>query len=411
MMNSEALMAMALGLEAPWKIDLIEFKPGIDDNKELHIEIGFERGSKFPDSTGELCPVHDTRRHQWQHLSFFQHPCFLRCRVPRIKTSNGKVKTAEVPWARKGSGFTLLFEAYAMLLIEGEMTVSKVAKLVNVYAHRIWGIFNYWVGRAKHADQQSSITKLGVDETSFRKGHRYVTLAVDMDERRVIHATEGKGKGCIHAVSHYLQDKNVKPEQVEHISMDLSPAFISGAQEAFPNAEIHFDRFHVVKLLNQALDEVRREERKEHEALTGYRYAILKDPKKLSDQRKSEVDALLDLCPTLGQAYQLKEIFQKVWEVPNRQEAENLVQIWCNYVMNYSGIGPLAKFARTVWSHRTGIVNYVEGRINNGILEGINSKVQLAKRRARGYRNVDNFINMIYFLCGKLEFDYPHYST
>ncbi len=125
--------------------------------------------------------------------------------------------------------------------------------------------------RALSADKPTKLKKLGMDETSSRKGHRYVTLAVDLDERRVVHVTEGKDKATVKAVKEHLESKGLDIKQVKHASMDMSPSFISGVNEYFPEAEIHFDRFHVVKLLNEAMDEVRKLERKEHDALKGHK--------------------------------------------------------------------------------------------------------------------------------------------
>lgn len=408
-MQSKDLFAMALHIDTPWHLTSVDFKDS-DGVSELHIEIDFEKGSRFPDSDGELCSLHDTKRKTWRHLNFFEHACYLHCRVPRIKNKAGKVSLVQVPWARAGSGFTLLFESYAMALIEREMPINKIGELVGEHAYRIWTIFNYWIERAYKADTIDSLTSLGIDETSRRKGHKYITVAVDMDERRVIHVTEGKDKNAVKQVKKHIESKGVPATQVEHASMDMSASFISGVKTYFPNAEIHFDRFHVVKLLNEAMNEVRKQERKEHDALKGHKYTVLKNKDKLPNKKKKELADMIKLYPTLGEAYRLKELFNDVWEMGTEEEATAFLVDWCNEV-DASDIAPFKAFVRTVKAHWTGIVNFCETEINNGILEGLNSKIQLAKRRARGYRRTSNFINMIYFLCGKLTFDYPLNSS
>lgn len=408
-MNSEYLFKLALGIESPWEVTEIKLE-NLKSGKELHISIDFKRGSKFPDETGELCEVHDTTQKEWRHLNFFEHACYLHCRVPRIITKDGKVKLVEVPWSRSGSGFTLLFEAYVMALIECEMPINKIGHLLNENAHRLWTIFNYWISRAYHADRPETLRKLGLDETSKKKGHDYITLAVNLDEHRVIHVSEGKDKEAVKAVKIYLESKGVDVNKVRDASMDMSPSFISGVTEYFPNAEIHFDRFHVVKLLNEAMDKVRQAERKEHEELKGHKYTFLKNKNSLSEKKQKALSELITLYPTLGEAYRLKELFNDLWDMDDVEEATHFLVDWCNEVEK-SNIIPFKQFVKTVKAHWTGIVNFCEAEINNGILEGINSKVQLAKRRARGYRCTENFINMIYFLCGKLKFDYPLYST
>lgn len=408
-MNSEQIFALGLGLQAPWKIQSVEFKSS-GTEKELHIDIDFERGAKFPDETGALQEVHDTKPRTWRHLNFFQHVCYLHCRIPRIKTQSGKVHIVQLPWARACSGFTLLFEAYVMALIENEMPINKIGKLLSENPHRMWTIFNYWIERAYSKDKLSTPTKLGVDETSRRKGHDYITVAVHMDERRVFRVEEGKDKAAIKGIKDYLEYKGIDPQDVQHASMDMSPSFISGVREYFPKAEIHFDKFHVIKMLNEAMDVVRRLERIEHQELRGHKYTFLKKQSNLSDEKKNELAQLITLFPTLGKAYRLKELFNDLWDMPSKEYADAFLKDWCQQVED-DGIEPFKKFVKTLKIHWSGIVNFCETRINNGILEGVNNKIQLAKRRARGYRTTKNFINMIYYLCGRLEFDYPLYST
>lgn len=408
-MNSEHLFTMALGIHLPWEIKVVKFEENASTN-ELHIEIDFKKGSKFKDNENNVCPVHDTVSKTWRHLNFFEHSCYLHCRVPRIKTKNGGVELVQTPWARPGSGFTLLFEAYAMALIEKEMPISKVGKCLKENPHRIWTIFNYWIEKAYLEDQPKTPRQLGIDETSRRKGHHYITVAVDLEERRVLHVTEGKDKSTIKALKDYFEQKGLVPEKIEHISMDMSPSFIAGVHEHFPSSEVHFDRFHVVKLLNEAMDEVRKAERKEHEELKGHKYTFLKNKDNLSSKKRKDLTELITLFPTLGKAYRLKELFNDLWDMDTEEEATAFLVDWVKQVET-AGIQSFKKFAKTIKLHWQGIVNFCTNEINNGILEGTNCKIQLAKRRARGYRTTKNFINMIYFLCGKLKFDYPLVST
>jgi len=399
---------MALGLGDPWQIKALELKTE-GSGKTLLIDVGFERGHKFIDpESGEPCAVHDTVERSWRHLNFFEHECYLRCRVPRIRTLQGNVRQIPVPWAREGSGFTLLFEAFSMLLIESEMPVNKVGTVVNEYPNRIWTVFNYWVSIAYSKADHSGITKLGIDETSAKKGHNYVTVGVDMDNRNVIHATPGKGAATITAIKDHLESKGTPSDRVQQVCIDLSPSFISGVTKEFAQASITFDRFHVKKLLNKAMDDVRKLERRSHQLLKGHKYTFLKANKRLSDRQRKERDELLELYPVLGEAYRLKQLFDDFWEMENIQDAAGFLAFWCDLVRE-AGIIPFIKFSNTVIAHWSGIVNYIDSRISNGVLEGINSKIQLVKRRARGFRNPQNFINMIYFNCGKLKFDYPQY--
>jgi len=404
-MNSEEIFTYALGLEDPWFIKDITFDKS---HSRLDIYLGFTRGHRFDIGDGHSSTAHDTVNRSWQHLNFFQHNCYLHAKVPRVKQSNGSIKTQSVPWARPNSGFTLLFEAFSLLLIENEMPVNKAAEIVRVNPNRLWTVFNYWISKAHNEDVIVSPDKVGFDETSTKKGHNYVTTMVDLTERRVLFSTVGKGASCIEKSVEYLKQKQVDTQQIKQVCIDMSPAFIAGCTKHLPQADITFDKFHVVKEVNKAMDELRKLERKGNDLLKGHKYTLLKN--KLSPKLQNQKDMLLEYYPRLGEGYRLKQLFTEFWELKDKEEAESYLAYWCD-IADESGIQPFIKAANTIRAHWSGIINYIESRINNGILEGLNSKIQLAKKRARGYRNTKNFINMIYFTCGKLKFDYPLYST
>lgn len=188
----------------------------------------------------------------------------------------------------------------------------------------------------------------------------------------------------------------------------MSPSYIAGCANHLPNAAITFDKFHVVKEVNKAMDELRKLERKGNELLKGHKYTFLKN--KLTPEVQRQRDLLLEMFPKLGEGYRLVALFKEFWEITDKEEAEGYLAFWCDLATE-SQILPFMKVVNMIKAHWSGILNFIESRINNGILEGLNSKIQLAKRRARGYRNPQNFINMIYFICGKLKFDYPLYFT
>ena len=407
MENSKEIFKIALDLRPPWEIKEIRFETN-NNKKELHVYIDFPSGSKFKGEDGSLYTAYDTVERSWQHLNFFEHKCFLHARVPRIKQDDGKIRTQQVPWARKGSGFTLMFEAYAMLLIENEMPVSKVSKVLGIYSQRLWNIFNYWIDKAHQEDEIEEISEIGFDETSSKKGHSYVTTMVDLRKRRVLFATKGKGSECIKESVEYLKEKSIHPKDIERVCIDMSPSYISGCSEYLPESAITFDKFHVTKEVNKAMDELRKTERKGNDLLKGHKYTFLKS--RLSPELRTERDLLVEMYPKLGEGYRLKELFNDFWQFKDKEEAEGYLAFWCDSAIE-SGIFSFRQLVNTIKLHWRGIINYIESRINNGILEGINSKIQLAKKRARGFRNTENFINMIYFICGKLKFSYPLYFT
>jgi len=408
-MNSEELFSIALNIQLPWYIKEVKLvKEEFKQYRRLEIYIDFTKGSTFELSDGKQYKAYDTELKTWQHLNFFEHDCYIIARVPRVSGDDNKPKLVDVPWARKGSGFTLLFEAFTMLLIEQEMPINKVADTIRITSPRIWRVFNYWVKRAINKDKVDNVRKIGIDETSSRKGHNYVTVGIDIEARRVIYVGEGKDAASVGEMKQALVEKGLIPEQITDACIDMSPAFISGIIDHFSDTKITFDRFHVKKLLNEAMDDVRKKERKGNEMLKGHKYTFLKNFSNLSNDKQQELEFLMMMYPKLGEAYRLKVMFDDFYEIKDIEEAKGYLAFWCDFV-EQAKIFPFNEFVKTVKKHWNGIVNYIESRITAGVIEGINNKIQLAKRRARGYRNIDNFINMIYFIAGKLKFDYPCY--
>jgi transposase len=410
-MNSNQLFEMALQLNAPWYVKDIQLTKGEGMLRgQLDIYIDFKAGSKFKDDRGNEGGVYDTEERSWQHLNFFEHNCYIHARVPRIKQKDGKVKTVVVPWARPGSGFTLLFEAFAMLLIEYEMPVNKVAATLRVIAHRLWRVFNYWVHDGVEKDSLKEVRQVGIDETSSKKGHNYVTICADLEKRRVIYVCEGRESPVVKGLAAAINEKAGDAAAVSHVAIDMSPSYISGVMEHLSNAKIVFDKFHITALLGKAMDELRKGERKEFEMLKGHKYTFLYRYENLTAKKQDDLDYLLMIFPRLGEGYRLKEMFSIFWELADTEEALGFLTYWCDMVME-TDIQPFKQFVKTLKAHWSGIINYVKAKINSGVMEGINNKIQLAKRRARGYRNIENFINMIYFIAGKIKFNYPHYPS
>ena len=255
-LSTNQLFTMALQLGKEWQV--VCSKLG-GDPMTLEIQLDFKVGSKFPDpETGVLCPVHDTKEIAWRHLNFWQYTTLLRARVPRIITPEGKVRLIDVPWARPGSGFTLLFEAMIMLMVQ-QMPVSQVAEILGESDTRLWRIICHHVEIAQQCRDWSGVRFLQVDETSSRKGHRYVTTILDAETHQLLFIVEGKSANSLKVFAEELLKHGGTPEQIELISMDMSPAFRAGATEFFPEALVVFDHFHIAQLAGKAFDEVRKQ--------------------------------------------------------------------------------------------------------------------------------------------------------
>ncbi len=246
--------------------------------RRLDIRVDFQRGSSLPCPVcGKQSKAHDTEARTWRHLEFFQRAAYLTARVPRCNCDEHGIKTVDVPWARKGSGFTLMFEGLIMMLVR-EMTVNAVARLVGEHDTRIWRVLNHHVDEARAKQNFSKVQTIAVDEKSYRRGHRYVTFVMDLEQRRLLFGTVGRDGDTLAAFVEELKAHGGEARQIQDVCSDLSPAFIKGIQKHLPEAETTFDRFHLMKLMNEALDSVRREESPSTPGLKKTRYHWLKNP-------------------------------------------------------------------------------------------------------------------------------------
>jgi transposase len=400
-MDTNLLFTAALGLQPPWEVKSLEFN--VKEHR-LDILVDFQRGASFPCPVcGKSSKAHDTEEKTWRHLDFFQHAAYLTARVPRCNCEEHGVKSVEVPWARRGSGFTLLFEALIMVLVR-EMPVNAIARLVGEHDTRIWRVVNHHAEEARAKLDFSNVKTICLDEKSYGRGHKYVTFFMDLDLRRVMFGTEGKDGNTVAAFVKDLKAHNGVPEQIRDVCCDMSPAFLSGIQTHLPQAEVTLDRFHLMKLMNEALDAVRRAESPTTPGLKKTRYYWLKNPGGLTKSQKARLKELKAMNLQTVEAYQMKLLLQDFFEQPNRRAGSVFLTDWCT-LANASGIEPLVRLAATLQLHRRGILNWWRSQISNGLIEGINSLIQAAIAKARGYRNPRNLISIAYLIAGKLEFN------
>ena len=405
-MNPESLFGIALGINPPWEVEGIEFSK---ENKRLDIKIGFQRGAAFECPVcGAPSPAYDTTEKTWRHLNFFQYEAYLTARVPRVKCPNADcgVKQVQVPWARAGSGFTLLFEALVMFLVR-EMPVKAAAALLDEHDTRIWRVLDHYVQIARAQADYSDVKRVGIDETSARRGQDYISLFFDLDQRRLLFGTGGKDHATVKAFTEDLKTHGGTPENVTAACIDMSKAFIKGIREALPNAEITFDPFHLIQHMNDALGKVRAEEvRLFPDLLHGSRYAFLKNPENLTEKQDETLTKLSRYRLKTGKAYLIKLALQDVYFAPTREDAETLLKSWYNWAIRCQ-IEQVKKVAITVKEHWNGILAWFDSKLSNGFLEAVNGLIQAAKRRARGYRSTKNLVNMAYLIAGKLDFRLP----
>jgi len=400
------LFERALHIESPWYVKEIEFN---EFERQLIVFVDFKKGSKFyyekPDEEiSGVFPVYDTIQKTWQHLNFFEHECHISARVPRIQTEDGKVRLIKTPWEGANNGFTLLFEAL-ILQLSSNMPVNKVSKLTGISNYRIWELLKRYVNETLETSDYASLEIVGIDETSSRKGHNYVTLFVDIKERKVIFITEGKSNETVKDFVKDIENHNGKATMIKQVCCDMSPAFIKGVLENLQSAEITFDKFHIIKIINEAIDQVRREEVRKESILKKSRYIFLKNRKNLTEkeEKKFESFSLSRMNLKTMRAYRIRESFQSIYAAQSLDEFTSLLKRWY-YWATHSRLAPIISAAKTIKSHWEGIINWMTSKINNGILEGFNSIVQAAKAKARGFKTFENFRIIIFLLIGKLDF-------
>lgn len=399
-MRDTSLLQLALGIVPPWSVTASDFDAAA---RRLDIHIDFAAGSRFvcPSCGAAGCPAYDTEPMKWRHLNFFQHQAYLHARVPRVRCEACGVKKITVPWARPDSGFTLLFEALLMSLVTA-MPVNTVARLVGEHDTRLWRVIHHYVERARARTDLSAVNRVAIDETAARRGHNYITLFVDIDQARVVFATEGKDAETVAAFAADLASHGGNPDAVTEVCIDMSPGFIKGVADSLPGAAITFDRFHAVKIVNEAVDQVRRTERRVHRILAGTRYIWLRNPTNLSQRQRTTLDSLPLRHLKTARAYQIRLAFQELYEQPSHEAGKVFLRQWYFWA-THSRLAPVIDAARTVKRHWDGILRWFDSKIANGLIEGINSLVQAAKAKARGYRSIRNLKAMVYLIAGKLD--------
>ncbi len=359
--------------------------------------MNFRAGAKFqcPICGNADMPLRDTIEKTWRHLNFFQYKCYIHMRTPRTECPECGVHLITPSWARSGSGFTMLFEALVLTLAQS-MPISDIAKLTGEYDTRLWRIIRNHVGKAYAEKDMSAVTAVGVDETSVHKGHRYISVFVDIKKHEVLYCTKGKDASTIKSFREELVKHKADAAKITKLSMDMSPAFISGAAENLPKAEVTFDKFHVIKLLNEALDEVRRTEQKLNPLITSTKYIWLKNPSNLTLKQKQSLTTLSHENLHTAKAYQMKLTFQDIYAIiTGEAEAKAAIKKWLSWAVR-SRLEPVKSFAKTLKEHLAGVLRYFSSRLTAGVSEGINSQIQQIKARGKGFRNLENFISMIY---------------
>ena len=399
------LFEQSIGIEEPWYIRSIESR-----DEAVHVYVDIREGNLMPcPECGKMCrrAGYEKEERVWRHGDCLFYPCYVHCRRPRVRCDDHKTKVVEAPWARKSSRFTLMFEGFAMLIL-ADMPILKASQLLRCNEKSLTKILRYWVQKAVNEDDLRDVRSIAADETSFKRGQSYVTVIVDAEKRRVIDVEDGRSAQQIIDFSYKLEEKGGNCEVVKYVSSDLSSAYRAGFQFCFPGARHTVDKFHVKKLLLDALDEVRKAEQQEQKSKKTISRKLLMIPEtRQTEEQRSKVEQIAKEYPKTGRAFRIVQAVDTLYASTDEQTAKERLNALCGW-MRRSRLEPMKKTAKTLRNYFEEILNFFRSRLTNAICEGINSIIQAAKRKARGYHTFAGFSSMIFLVAAKLSLAFPN---
>lgn len=413
----ESLFTSALGLTAPWRVAKVEL-----NTAQKRIDFNLTCDAKYLPCP--LChksdqSIHDRLERHWRHLDFFQYEAWLHADVPRIHCDGcGKTTQMEVSWAHEGSGFTLLFEALALSLCQ-DLPVRQAALQLRCNDKQLWRRIEHYVDAARKLDDMSDVKIVGIDETSLRKGQNYITVVHDLEKKRLLFACEGKDHKTVVDFATDLKAHGGQPEQIEHVCQDMSAAFAKGVTQALPEAHISYDRFHVVAMANEAMDEVRRVETRtqpqsikaalgdnDRKLLKSLAWGMRRNPDGWSLKQTNAMHWLQHSTLKSARAWRLKMALRTVYANAARHNDEALAKAelssWLSWATRCR-LEPFKKLASTLKQRLDGVVRGMLDNRSNAYVEAMNGLLQQAKRAARGFKTATNFITIAYLRMAKLK--------
>lgn len=324
---------------------------------------------------------------------------FLYLKIWRIRCEDcGALRWPKLPFVKGKARHMRQFARFAMDLLHW-MTIAGVARTLGVSWDLVKDLHKQYLQNRYKAPPLKDLKYLAIDEFSIRKGHSYMSIFVDNETGRILHAVEGKSGQDIEPFVKVLARKAPK---LEAIAMDMNSGFAHVVQSHLPHVALVFDHYHVSALINRAIDELRREQQsqldeKEQKTLKGSRFLLLKNYENLDEDKQNRLQSLLEVNAPLMTMYTMKEQFRDFWEKRSIIEAMPFLDAWCTDAEN-SGIKQLKKVAKTLMHHSHGLLNYFYHRISCGLVEGINNKIKTLKRQAYGFRDMAYFKLRLYHL-------------
>lgn len=346
--------------------------------------------------------VKETKVRRLRMVPLGMMKCFLEITVHKFKCRKcGACQWVDLPFAVGKFPMTRAFANHILSLIKLG-TVQAIASFLDIQWKTVKAIHKDWLSGKYAKISYRDLTYLSVDEFSIKKGHKYMTVFTDIRTGRIIYAVEGRK---VEDIEPFLKKLAKKARKLKAIAMDLSPSYISAVKTYLPGVDIVFDRFHVMKLLNEALDELRKKERDKYTAAgqhvgKGERFLYLRNFDDLDDAQRTRLDRLFKINVHLAKAHAMKEQFRLFWEKSSKEEAAGFLCHWI-YEAYQSGIRPLQRAAKTILRHCEGLLSYFDHAISNGKAEGINNKIKVLKRTAYGYRDTEYFKLLLFDLHEK----------
>jgi transposase len=353
---------------------------------------------------------------RWRHLNVCQLQSEIVCALPRGECQScRKVYTVRPPWEGRSRGLTQEFEAFALTLMR-EMPVSKAGEILGETDQKLWRALFAHVDAAWQDLSWEEVVWVGADEMNRKKGHNYLTVFVDLQAKRVLLAVEGKDAGTWARFAEELGRHNGHPKAITRVAIDMSPAYMKGVRDHLGNAQIVFDKFHVVTQVVQAVDEVRRREARTDAAaraeLARTSWLWRKNPEAWTAREDERWEQLKDKPLVTGLAYAMRLALQGAYAATTVAAARSRFTAWIRWVRAEAAelksglLEPMRAAADMVERHLEGILAHWQQGLTTAFLEGLNSLFSAVKRKARGYRTKEYQITMLYFVAGKLEIPY-----
>ena len=357
---------------------------------------------------GSVCPVYDHSADRvWRDLDTHRCTTLIHARLPRITCPDHGVQTAKIPWSDPHSRYTRLFESQVIKLLGLTKCQVRTARFMGLTERQVHAVMQKAVKRGLSRRTAVPVTRLGIDEKSFHRGHVYASVLSDLDGKRVL---DVQLERTLEASCELLTKGVAFPHAVECVSMDMWEAFAGAVRTVVPQADIVHDRFHIAKYLNEAVDLTRRSEhgrlvRKGDWTLKNSRYLWIKNRENHSEKQAARFESLRSADLETAKAWALKETFKGFFQSDTVEDAERFLNEW-DAEVKATGNRHLVKVAQMLQNHKEGLLNYIKHRVTNAAAEALNSMIQEIKAIARGFRRFESFRIAILFFLGKLELNH-----